>query len=90
MPLDQLKSLFSESGLPETQARKMINSMNHFDIARLLHQLTAYEKVLIFQYIEGDVKRQELLYETDQESRKEISDALGLRSEEHTSELQSH
>jgi len=24
------------------------------------------------------VKRQELLYETDQESRKEISDALGL------------
>ena len=40
MPIDQLKSLFSESGLPETQARKMINSINHFDIARFLHQLT--------------------------------------------------
>jgi len=77
MPIDQLKSLFSESGLPETQAREMINSMNHFDLARLLHQLTSREKVLIFQYINGDIKRQELLYETDQESRKEISDALG-------------
>ena len=78
MPINQLKSLFSESGLSEAQAREMINSMNHFDIARLLHQLTADEKVLIFQYIDDDVKRQELLYETDQESRKEISDTLGL------------
>ncbi len=78
MAIDQLKSLFSESGIPESQAREMINSMDHFDIARLLHQLTIDEKVLIFQYIEDDVKRQELLYETDQESRKEISDALGL------------
>ena len=78
MPINQLKSLFSESGLPETQAREMVNSMNHFDIARLLHQFTPDEKVLIFQYIDDDVKRQELLYETDQESRKEISDALGL------------
>ena len=52
--------------------------MDHFDIARLLHQLTIDEKVLIFQYFDEDVKRQELLYETDQESRKEISDALGL------------
>jgi len=78
MPIDQLKSLFSETGLPEAQAREMVNSMNHFDIARLLHQLTTEQKVIIFQYIEDDVKRQELLYETDQESRKEISDALGL------------
>jgi magnesium transporter len=78
MPIDQLKSLFSESAVAESQAREMINSMNHFDIARLLHQLTVDEKVLIFQYIDDDVKRQELLYETDQESRKEISDALGL------------
>jgi magnesium transporter len=78
MPIDQLKSLFSESGLLEAQAREMINSMNHFDIARLLHQFTADQKVLIFQCIEDDVKRQELLYETDQESRKEIGDALGL------------
>jgi len=78
MPIDQLKSLFSESGVPKNQAREMINSMDHFEIARLLHQLTINNKVLIFQCIDGDVKRQELLYETDQESRKEISDALGL------------
>ena len=56
----------------------MINSMDHFEIARLLHQFSADEKTLIFQHIDDDIKRQELLYETDQESRKEISDALGL------------
>jgi magnesium transporter len=77
MPIDQLKSMFEEPGVPEDQTREMINSMDHFEIARLLHQLGADEKVLIFQYIDDDVKRQELLYETDQESRKEISDALG-------------
>ncbi|MDH3257339.1 MAG: CBS domain-containing protein, partial [Nitrospinota bacterium] len=77
MPIDQLKSLFPETGVPENQAREMINSMDHFDIARRLHQLTVDEKVLIFQYLDDDVKRQELLYETDQESRKEIGDALG-------------
>lgn len=78
MTIDQLKSLFPESGVSESKAREMINSIDHFDIARLLHQLTIDEKVLIFQHIEDDIKRQELLYETDQESRKEISDALGL------------
>ena len=78
MTIDQLKSLFPESGAPDGQAREMINSMDHFDIARLLHQLTIEEKVYIFQYIDDDVKRQELLYETDQESRKEISESLGL------------
>ncbi len=79
MIIDQLKFLFSESDVPESEARKMINSIDHFDIARLLHQLKIDEKVFIFQYIDNDVKRQELLYETDQESRKEISDALGLK-----------
>lgn len=78
MPIDQLKSIFTESGAPNDQAREMINSMNHFDIARLLHQLPIENKVLIFQYLEDDIKRQELLYETDQESRKEITEALGL------------
>ncbi len=78
MAIDQLKSILSEPGIPEEQARKMIQAMDHFDIARLLHQLSRDEKVLIFQYLEGEVKRQELLYETDKVSRKEISDALGL------------
>ena len=77
MSIDQLKSLSSVSELSESQIRELVNSMDHFDIARLLHQLPADEKVFIFQNIDGDVKKQELLYETDQESRKEISDALG-------------
>ena len=77
MPINQLKSLFSDPEIPEGRARELINSLNHFDIARLLHQLDKDEKVFIFQYIAGDVKRQELLYETDAESRQEIIDDLG-------------
>ncbi|MCH6579024.1 MAG: magnesium transporter, partial [Nitrospinae bacterium] len=77
MPINQLKSLFSDPEIPESRARELINSLDHFDIARLLHQLDKDEKVFIFQYITGDVKRQELLYETDAESRQEIIDGLG-------------
>ncbi|MCZ6540793.1 MAG: magnesium transporter [Nitrospinae bacterium] len=77
MPINQLKSLFSDPEIPESRARELINSLDHFDIARLLHQLDKDEKVFIFQYITGDVKRQELLYETDAESRQEIIDDLG-------------
>lgn len=77
MPINQLKSLFSDPEIPKVRARELINSLDHFDIARLLHQLDKDEKVLIFQYITGGVKRQELLYETDAESRKDIIDDLG-------------
>ena len=52
LPIDQLKSMFEEPTVPEDQTREMINSMDHFEIARLLHQLGADQKVLIFQYID--------------------------------------
>lgn len=79
MPINQLKFLFSDSGVPESEARELVNTLDHFDIARLLHQLDRNQKSLIFQYLTGDIKRQELLYETDEESRKEIIDELGLK-----------
>ncbi|MDH5763118.1 MAG: magnesium transporter, partial [Nitrospinota bacterium] len=77
MPIDQLKSIFTEPRPSEQQASETINSMDHFELARLLHQLNKDEKVIIFQYLTDDIKRQELLYETDQESRIEIGEALG-------------
>ncbi len=72
-----LKRLLNDPGIPEEQARKTINSQDHFDIARLLHLFTIEEKVKLFQYLTDEIKRQELLYETDVESRKEIVEALG-------------
>ena len=35
MPIDQLKSIFAEPRVSEEQARKTINSMDHFELARL-------------------------------------------------------
>lgn len=79
MPINQLKSLFSDSEIPASEARDLVNTLDHFDIARLLHQFNKNQKGLIFQYLIGDIKRQELLYETDEESRKEIIEELGLK-----------
>jgi len=77
MPENILKRLFADPEIPDEQARETINSQDHFDIARLLHLFTVEEKVKVFQYLTGEIKRQELLYETDVESRKEIVEALG-------------
>jgi len=77
MPINQLKSLFSDPETLESRGRELIDSLDHFDIARLLHQLDRGQKVIIFQYLTEDIKRQELLYETDAESRQEIIDGLG-------------
>jgi len=77
MPENILKRLLNDPGIPDEQARKTINSQDHFDIARLLHLFTIEEKVKLFQYLTDEIKRQELLYETDVESRKEIVEALG-------------
>ena len=77
MPEDILKRLFANAEISDAQARETINSKDHFDIARLLHLFTVAEKVKIFQYLTDGIKRQELLYETDVESRKEIVAALG-------------
>jgi len=77
MPENILKRLFADPEIPDEQAQETINSQDHFDIARLLHLFTVEEKVKVFQYLTGEIKRQELLYETDVESRKEIVEALG-------------
>jgi len=77
MPENILKRIFNDPNISVEQARATINSQDHFDVARLLHLFTVEEKVKIFQYIEDEVQRQEVLYETDVESRKEIVETLG-------------
>jgi len=77
MPENILKKIFNDPNISAEQAREAINSQDHFDIARILHLFTIDEKVKIFQYVENEIQRQEVLYETDIESRKEIVEALG-------------
>ncbi len=77
MAIDKIKSFFSDPGLSDQDFQRNLESFDHFDIARLLHQLSREEKVKIFQYLGDDTKRQEVLYETDIESRKELIESLG-------------
>ena len=53
-----------------------VNAKDHFEIARLLHQLSVEGKTLVFKSLNSDLKRQELLYETDLDSRLEIQNSL--------------
>jgi len=53
-----------------------VNARDHFEIARLLHQLPVEGKIVVFNSLDSDLKRQELLYETDLDSRLEIQNSL--------------
>ncbi|MFQ5672174.1 MAG: magnesium transporter [Nitrospinales bacterium] len=76
MPIDKITQLISNPDITQEQFVRAINSMDHFDLARLLHQLPAPEKIRIFESIEDSKKLQELLYETDEISREEIMGSL--------------
>lgn len=77
MSLSELKLIFEDGKLTEPEARELVNSMNHFEIARILHSFTVEEKSRIFELLDSEEKQQEVLYETDRETRKEIIDHLG-------------
>ena len=72
MPIDKIKNILSDPEITGDQAEKMIDSIDHFEIARLLHQLRTEEKLLIFNSLSPEQKQQEVLYETDIDSRSEI------------------
>ena len=48
MPENKIKSLLSDPGIREEQAREIINSQDHFEVARILHLFTVAEKVKFF------------------------------------------
>ena len=56
--------------------RSLISELDHFEIARRLHELNVEQKVRVFHLLENDEVRQELLYETDMDSRLEIQENL--------------
>lgn len=76
MPIEQIKDAFQDSEHQEFSLRTLIATLDHFEIARRLHELSREQKVQVFHLLEDDGKRQELLYETDMDSRHEIQKTL--------------
>lgn len=76
MPIEKLKELFESETVPQDETARAVNSSDHFEIARLLFQLPLENKVLLFQLLDSNQKRQELLYETDHDSRIELIESL--------------
>jgi len=56
-----------------------VNTNDHFELARLLHQLSPEGKIHVFNNLNSDLKRQEVLYETDLDNRLEIESSLGSK-----------
>ena len=76
MPAEKLKSIFRDNERPEEEVRDLINQIDLFELARLLHELPVDAKIRVFHGLDSDKKRQDLLYETDLDSRMEIQEHL--------------
>ncbi len=76
MPFNKLKSILESED--SAKASKLINDMDQFEVARILHAFPTEQKMAIFQLLGTEEKQQDVLYETDIESRRELTDALGL------------
>ena len=76
MPIQKIKQLMEETKVDPTVITAEVNARDHFEIARLLHQLPVEGKIVVFNSLDSDLKRQELLYETDLDSRLEIQNSL--------------
>ncbi len=75
MPVEKIKEIFESADLPAESVRAQVDELDHFEIARRLHEFPVEEKLRIFHLL-PEVKQQELLYETDQDSRQEILKSL--------------
>jgi magnesium transporter len=76
MPIQKIKDSLKDDNLPNSSLMAVINEIDPFEIARRLNEFPTEDKVRIFHLLDGDSKRQDLLYETDMDSRLEIQDTL--------------
>ncbi len=76
MFLKELKTLIEDSETTEESFSEFVNSNDHFELARLIHEFPKKEKVRIFHVLKERKKKQDLLNETDQDSRVEILNIL--------------
>ena len=76
MPIEKIKNSLKYENLQKSSLTILINEIDPFEIARRLNEFSTDDKVRIFHLLDGDIKRQSLLYETDMDSRLEIQDTL--------------
>jgi magnesium transporter len=76
MQIEKIKSSLQDKNLQNSSLVILINELDPFEIARRLNEFSTDDKVRIFHLLDKDSKRQELLYETDMDSRLEIQDTL--------------
>jgi len=76
MPIEKIKNSLKDENLQNSALTTLINQSDPFEIARRLNEFSTDDKVRIFHLLDGDSKRQALLYETDMDSRLEIQDTL--------------
>ena len=76
MFLKEFKALIENTETTEESFSKFVNSNDHFETARLIHEFPNKEKIRIFHVLKDPKKQQDLLNEADQDSRVEILDAL--------------
>lgn len=76
MSFEKIKEAFKDENYQKSSFCSLIIDFDHYEIARRLHELSEEQKIQIFHLLNDDVKRQELLYETDIDSRLEIQKSL--------------
>ena len=79
MPIQKIEELIDNLPKSKSELITEVNANDHFELARLLHQLSPDSKVHVFNNLNSDLKRQEVLYETDLDSRLEIESSLGSK-----------
>jgi magnesium transporter len=79
MPIQKIEDLIGCLPKRKPELITEVNANDHFELARLLHQLSPEGKVHVFNNLNSDLKRQEVLYETDLDSRLEIESSLGSK-----------
>lgn len=72
----QLRSIFDSPSRNE-KILEFLRDHDPFELAEILFHFDPEEKVQIFRSLANEKKRQMLLYETDEESRGEITELLG-------------
>ena len=76
MLVPRIKTLVNEPEVNLELLSAEVGSQNHLEIARLLHHLSKEGKILVFNCLDCDLKRCQVLYETDRDSRVEIHESL--------------
>jgi len=79
MPIQKIEDLIDSLPKSKHELITEVNTNDHFELARLLHQLAPEGKIQVFNNLNSDLKRQEVLYETDLDSRLEIENSLGSK-----------